>query len=163
LFVPSLEALAGGDRLVAVTTGGLHTEALRERFPHDNVVVEDFVPYDALMPHASLFISNGGYGSVMQALVNGVPLVLAGKLEAKNDINARLDYRGYGVDLRTERPKPRQIAKAVERVLGDPRFRDNVARLVAEFARYDPFAIIEHAVVGDVRAGTRELLSEARQ
>jgi UDP:flavonoid glycosyltransferase YjiC (YdhE family) len=148
LLVPSLEALAGSDKLVIVTTGGRHTAALRERFPQDNVIVEDFIDYDVLMPHATLFISNGGYGSVMHALVHGVPLVVAGKLEAKNDINARLAYRGLAVDLRTERPKPRQIAKAVECVLGDPGYRERVARLRAELADYDGFAIIERALVG---------------
>ena len=120
LFVPALTALAGTEYLLIATTGGLHKDELRRRFPQGNLVVEDFVDYGALMPHVSLFISNGGYGSVMQALVNGVPLLLAGKLEGKNDINARLDYRRLGVDLRTERPTPKQIRRGVERVLSGP-------------------------------------------
>lgn len=148
LFVPSLEALAGGDKLVVVTTGGRHTAELQKRFPQDNVIIDDFIAFDVLMPHVALFISNGGYGSVMQALANGVPLLLAGKLEAKNDINARLAYRGLAVDLETERPSSKQIAKGVARVLGDPHYRENVARARAELARYDAFAIIERAVVG---------------
>jgi UDP:flavonoid glycosyltransferase YjiC (YdhE family) len=148
LFVPSLEALSGGDKLVVVTTGGRHTKELRERFPHDRAVVEDWIDIDQLMPHAALFISNGGYGSVMHALVHGVPLLVAGKLEAKNDINARLDYRGLALDLRTDRPTAKQIERGVARVLGDPRYRENVARLRAELATYDPFAIIEREIVG---------------
>jgi UDP:flavonoid glycosyltransferase YjiC (YdhE family) len=149
LFVPSLEALSNGERLVVVATGGRHTEELRRRFPQEQVVVEDWIDFDPLMPHASLFVCNGGYGSVMHALVHGVPLLVAGKLEAKNDINARLDYRGLALDLRTERPTPAQIARGVERVLGDPRYRQNVARVRAELATYDPFAIIEREIVGD--------------
>jgi UDP:flavonoid glycosyltransferase YjiC (YdhE family) len=147
LFVPTLSALQGSDKLVIATTGGRHAADLRARFPQDNVLVEDWIDYDALMPHASVFVTNGGYGSVMQALVNGVPLVLAGKLEGKNDICARLDWRGYGVDLRTERPTSQQVAKAVTRVLAEPHFRDNVGTLRAELASYDPFAIIEREVV----------------
>lgn len=83
----------------------------------------------------------------MQALVHGVPLLLAGKLEGKNDINARLDYRGYAIDLRTERPTPKQIRRGVERILTRPEYRENVARLRQEFASYDPFAIVEQCVV----------------
>jgi len=131
------------------TTGGRHREELRRRFPQENVVVEDWVDYGALMPHAALFVSNGGYGSVLQALLNGVPLLLAGKLEAKNDINARLDYRKLGLDLRTERPTAKQIRAGAERVLGDPAYRTNVAALRSELSRYDPFAIIERRVVGE--------------
>jgi MGT family glycosyltransferase len=149
LFIPALTALQGSRHLVVATTGGFHRDELRRRFPAENVVVEDFVDYGVLMPVTSLFISNGGYGSVLQALNHGVPLLLAGKLEAKNDINARLDYRGYGLDLRTERPTPQQIARGVERVLGDPAYRARVVELRAEIARYDPFAIIERHVVGE--------------
>jgi UDP:flavonoid glycosyltransferase YjiC (YdhE family) len=148
LFVPSLTALAGSDTLVVVTTGGLHTAQLRARFPQDNVVVEDWIDFDALMPHASLFICNGGYGSVMLALVNGVPLVVAGKLEAKNDINARLAYRGLAVDLGTERPTARQIAKGVARVFADAGYRERVETVREELAGYDSVGIIERAVMG---------------
>jgi UDP:flavonoid glycosyltransferase YjiC (YdhE family) len=150
LFVPSLEALSSGERLVVVATGGRHTEELRRRFPQEQALVEDWIDFDLLMPHASLFVCNGGYGSVMHALAHGVPLLVAGKLEAKNDINARLDYRGLALDLRTERPTPKQIARGVERVLGDRRYRENVARLRAELATYDPFAVIEREIVGTV-------------
>ena len=76
-------ALGGGRHLVVATTGGQNTDALRARFPQDNVVIEDWVDFDALLPRADLFICNGGYGSIMQALMNGVPLLSAGKLEAQ--------------------------------------------------------------------------------
>ncbi len=147
LFVPSLEALAGTSRLVVATTGGLHVDELRRRFPQENVVVEGWIDFGALLPRAELFISNGGAGSVMYALVNGAPVLAAGKLEAKNDINARLHYRGLGIDLRTERPTAKQIARGVERVLGDPRYRENVARVRAELREHDTCAIVERALL----------------
>ncbi|MCZ7686032.1 MAG: hypothetical protein M5U28_47640 [Sandaracinaceae bacterium] len=146
LFVPALTALAGTPHLVVATTGGRSTSELRERFPQDNVVVEDWIDFGALMRHADLFISNGGYGSVMRALVHGVPLLVAGKLEGKADINARLDYHGLALDLRTERPTPKQIARGVARVLGEPRFAQNVARVRDELASYDSYAIVEAAL-----------------
>jgi UDP:flavonoid glycosyltransferase YjiC (YdhE family) len=153
LFVPTLTALAGSEYLVVATTGGRHRDELRRRFPEDNVVVEDWIAYGALMPHASLFISNGGYGSVLQALTTGVPLLLAGKLEAKNDVNARLDYRGLGVDLRTERPTAKQIKRGVERVFTQRSYRENAARIRTELASYDPFAIIERRITNGRSAG----------
>jgi UDP:flavonoid glycosyltransferase YjiC (YdhE family) len=151
LFVPTLEALLGTKYLVVATTGGRNTELLAARFAGDNVVVVDYVDYGALMPHASLFISNGGYGSVMHAVIYGVPLLLAGKLEAKNDINARMAYRGLGIDLKTERPTPRQIAQGVARVFGNRSYAEAATRVRQELASYDTFEIIERAVTGSSR------------
>ncbi|MCA1681230.1 MAG: glycosyltransferase, partial [Actinobacteria bacterium] len=109
LLIPALTALANTDHLVVACTGRRNTDALRARFAHDNILVEDWVDFDILLPRADLLICNGGYGSIMHALMNEVPILSAGKLEAKNDINARLAYRGFGLDLKTERPTPTQI------------------------------------------------------
>ena len=149
LLAPTLSALAGTRRLVVACTGGRHSDALRERFPQDNVVIEDWVDFDALLPHADVFVCNGGYGSIMQALMAEVPIVAAGKLEGKNDINARLAYRGYAIDLETERPKPRQIATAVDRVLRDPSFRQNVAAVASKLKARRPHEIIAREIAGD--------------
>ncbi|HMS76577.1 glycosyltransferase [Gordonia sp. (in: high G+C Gram-positive bacteria)] len=149
LFVPTLEALKDTGHLVVATTGGRHTEALRQRFPHDNVIVEDWVDYAALLPHADVFVSNGGYGSIMQAIMAGVPIVSAGWFEAKNDINARLAYRKLAVDLRTERPTPAQITKAIGTVTGDPTYRTNIAKVAAELRAATPVDTVVDAILAD--------------
>jgi UDP:flavonoid glycosyltransferase YjiC (YdhE family) len=149
LFVPALEALKGGSHLVIATTGGKNTEGLRRRYPEANVVIEDFVDFDLLFDHADLFICNGGYGSILLALSKGVPVLSAGVREGKNDINARIDYFGFGVDLKTERPTPEKIAKGVTRVLGDKRYAQNIERIRAEFETYRPLELID----GFVAAG----------
>ncbi len=156
LFVPALDALKGGSHLVVATTGGKNTDELRRRFPEANVVIEDFVDFDLLFDHADLFICNGGYGSILSALSHGVPILSAGTREGKNDINARIDYCRFGVDLKTERPTPEKIAKGVRRVLGDKRFAQNVERIRAEFRTYDPLDLID----GYITAGDAASLSE---
>jgi UDP:flavonoid glycosyltransferase YjiC (YdhE family) len=143
LFVPALEALKGGQHLVIATTGGKNTEELRRRYPEANVLIEDFVDFALLFEHTTLFICNGGYGSILLALSKGVPVLSAGVREGKNDINARIDYFGFGVDLKTERPTPKKIAQGVTRVLGDRRFSQNVARIRAEFDTYRPLDLID--------------------
>ena len=149
LFVPALTALAGTDHLVVACTGRRHTDALRSRFPQSNVVVEDWVDFDILLPRADLFVCNGGYGSIMHALMNEVPVLSAGQLEAKNDINARLAYHGFGLDLKTERPNPDQIAAGVKRLLGDPSFKQNVTRVSKILKRSRPLETIESAIVAE--------------
>jgi UDP:flavonoid glycosyltransferase YjiC (YdhE family) len=115
-------------------------------------VVEDFVDFNALMPVAKLFVSNGGAGSVMHALARGVPVVTAGKLEGKNDINVRLQARGLSVDLGTERPSAKAVAAAIAKVLGDDGYARRAAAARDELATHDTNAIIERAVVGHAAA-----------
>ncbi len=143
LIVPALEALKDTDALLIVTTGYCQTEALRKSYPQDNIVIEDFVDFDLILDHTDLFICNGGYGSVLLSLTKGVPLLTAGIREGKNDINAHVEYFGVGIDLRTESPKPRDIRRAVERLLSEQHWKQNVARLRAELSGYHPNELID--------------------
>jgi MGT family glycosyltransferase len=147
LIVSTLEALKDGPYVVVATTAGARTDQLRERFAAPNVVIADFINYDDLFPHVDVFVTNGGFGSVLAAMRHGVPVVTAGKREGKNDINARVAWNGLGVDLRSERPNPARIRAAVRRVLDDPTCTANVGRLRAQLDSYDPLARIEAALV----------------
>ena len=146
LIVPTLEALEDGPYVVVATTAGTQTAELRDRFAAPNVIIEDFIDYDALFPHVDVFVSNGGFGSVLAAMRCGVPVVGAGKTEGKNDIDARVGYNRLGVDLRSERPKPARIRSAVRRVLADSTYAANVETLRAELDSYDPMGRIETAL-----------------
>ncbi len=143
LIVSTLEALKDGPYVVVATTAGAKTEQLRERFAAPNVVIEDFINYDDLFPHVDVFVTNGGFGSVLAAMRHGVPVVGAGKREGKNDINVRVGWNRLGVDMRSERPSPARIRAAVRRVLDDPTYAANVAKVRAELESYDPMARIE--------------------
>jgi UDP:flavonoid glycosyltransferase YjiC (YdhE family) len=146
LIVSALQALMDGPYVVVATTAGTRTEQLRGRFAAPNVVFEDFINYDDLFPHVDVFVTNGGFGSVLAAMRHGVPVVAAGTREGKNDINARIGWNGLGVDLRSERPRPASIRAAVRRVLDDPRYASNATKLRTELASYDPMARIEAAL-----------------
>jgi UDP:flavonoid glycosyltransferase YjiC (YdhE family) len=149
LLVPALTAFAGSGHLVVACTGHRNTAALRERFPQDNVIIEDWTEFDALLPHADVFITNGGYGSIMQAIMAEVPIVSAGRLEGKNDINARLAYRHLGYNLKTEHPKPATIAAAVRKVLTDPRYKANIAPVAAELRAQWPVHRMAQTILSD--------------
>jgi UDP:flavonoid glycosyltransferase YjiC (YdhE family) len=143
LIVPALEALKDIGALLIVTTGHGQTDELRQAYPQDNIIIDDFVDFDFILEHVDLFICNGGYGSVMLSLSHGVPLLGAGTGEGKNDVNAHVDYFGVGINLRTEHPKPADIRRAAERLLNEPQWKQNVAKLRAEFSRYHPNEIID--------------------
>ena len=138
ILVPTLEAFADDpDTLVIATTGGSRTAELRDRFPQGHFIIEDFIDFHSVMPYANTYITNGGYGGVMLGLQHNLPIVAAGVHEGKNEIAARVAYCKVGVNLKTETPKPRQIRQAVERVLSDVTYRQNVRKLSREFARFN--------------------------
>lgn len=141
--MPALEALKDTGALLIVATSYSKTEELRQSYPQDNIIIEDYVDFDSVLKHTDLFICNGGYGSILLSLSNGVPVLAAGIREGKNDINAHIDYFRVGIDLRTESPKPADIRRAAERILRETQWKQNVAQLQKEFSNYHPMELID--------------------
>ena len=146
ILVPTLEAFKDTDHLVVVTTGGSKTAELRARYPQGNVIIEDFIDFNLIMPHADVYVTNSGFGGVMLSIQHGLPMVAAGVHEGKNEIAARIGYFKLGMNLKTETPTPDQIRASVETVLTDQTYRRNLARLRTEFAQYDPMGLSERYI-----------------
>lgn len=146
LLVPTLEALKDSDCLVIVTTGGSNTEALRSQYSAPNVIIEDFIPFADVMPYADVYVTNGGMGGVSISIQNKLPMVTAGVHEGKNEICARVGYFNLGINLKTERPAPEQLRRAVDEVLGNDMYRKNITALSKEFSRYNTMELCERYV-----------------
>lgn len=142
LIAPTLEALADLPGIVIAATGSAQLPA---SIPANARVVQ-FVPFSALLPHADVLISNGGFGGTQQALGFGVPLVLAGDTEDKIEGNVRTAHTGAAINLKTQRPSPAALRQAVDEVLSKPAFRSHAQRLQAAYAALDPYAAIADAV-----------------
>ncbi|MDR7274471.1 glycosyltransferase [Catenuloplanes atrovinosus] len=136
LVRPALAALAGEDVLVVALTSGADPAELGA-LPA-NARTAAWVPFGALFPHASVVVTNGGFGGVQTALGFGVPLVVAGRTEDKAEVAARVAYSGVGVDLRTQTPAPAAIRDAVRRVLAGPSFAARARALRDETGGQDP-------------------------
>jgi MGT family glycosyltransferase len=134
LVLPTLEALKNEpDIIVVVTTGGRPVETLAGPLP-DNVRVAQYLPFEWALSKIDAFVTNGGYGSVNQALRFGVPIVTAGTVADRGDVGARVAWSGAGVNLATNAPTAAALRPAVRAVLDDPKFRAQAA-LYAEEAR----------------------------
>jgi MGT family glycosyltransferase len=103
----------------------------------DNIRAEPFIPFDQLLPHVDVMVTNGGYGGTQMALAQGIPLVVAGETEDKMEVAARVEWAGAGVNLHKQRPTPEEVRRAVSEVLTNPRYRENAKRIQADFAKYD--------------------------
>ena len=137
LVTPALRALAQEmDMLVVVTTGGRPVDALAGSIPN-NTRIAQYLPFEWILPKTDVFVTNGGYGSVNQALSFGVPIVAAGLSEDKADVNARVGWSGAGIDLATNEPSEQELRSAVRHVLENDRYRSSAKRLAREFALVD--------------------------
>jgi MGT family glycosyltransferase len=161
LIAPALAGLAHEDVLVVVTSGGRAIESLGLRDVPRNARIGRYLSYPELLPKTAVMVTNGGYGGVQTALCHGVPLVVAGASEDKPEVAARVAWAGVGINLRTAKPKPEAVRRAVRRLLDEPSYRDRARALAREYATRDPLrravALVEkHAISARPRAQAAE-------
>lgn len=105
-----------------------------------NVALVRSAPHHAVFPQARVVICHGGHGTVLKALSYGLPVLCLPFGRDQHDNAARVEACGAGLRLRAN-ASPAKIRRAVERLLVDPSFRANAARLaeeIAEDGRSDP-------------------------
>ncbi|MBV8663647.1 MAG: glycosyltransferase family 1 protein [Hyphomicrobiales bacterium] len=157
LVAPTLAALANEpDVLVVVTAGGRPVEAIPGAVP-SNARLASYLPFEWLLPRVDVLVTNGGYGSVNQAMSFGIPLVTAGMTEDKADVNARVAWSGVGVNLATNEPTPEALRAAVRTVLDRPAYRMRAAQMADDFARIDTRSKVL-SIISDMVADQRDML-----
>lgn len=135
LLIPAIRGLANEDMLVIATSGKRLQSIFSESDLPNNVIIEPFIPFDCLLPHVDVMITNGGYGGVHFALTHGVPLVAAGTSEDKAEICSRIAWSGVGINLKTGSPTPLQIKTAVQNILTNSSFKLRSEFMQSKFAQ----------------------------
>jgi UDP:flavonoid glycosyltransferase YjiC (YdhE family) len=79
-------------------------------------------------------VTTGGAGTTMAGLRAGLPLVLVPTSWDKPDIALRMVEAGVAVRVAPRRCTPEALLAAVDEVLGDPRYRENAARIAEKLA-----------------------------
>jgi MGT family glycosyltransferase len=137
LIGPTLAALANEpDLLVVATAGGRPVEAIPGPIP-GNARLSQYLPFEWVLPRVDVLVTNGGYGSVNQALSFGIPLVTAGLTEDKADVNARVAWSGVGINLATNEPTPQALREAIRTVLESPTYRWRASSIADELGGID--------------------------
>ena len=143
LIMPTIASLADSDDIVVVAALGKRGATLPEDFPiPKNAHVADYIPFDDLLEHADVFVTNGGYGGFQHAVSHGVPLVIGGETEDKPEVAARAEWAGVGVNLRTGKPSEEQVRTAVREVLSNSKFKARALEIKKEMEKYDPYGVI---------------------
>lgn len=143
LIIPTMEALKDRDDILVVVALGKKGASLAEGVSVPaNARVADFIPFDEMLPHSSLFITNGGYGAFQHAISNGTPVIVAGTSEDKPEVAARIEWCGIGINLRTAAPTQEAIHNAVDEILGNPKYKKRAMEMEAEMGSFDPIGVV---------------------
>lgn len=121
----TVDALAGTGMRMLVTLGPqLRTDELATA---PNVVIRTWVPHAAVLPHATVFVTHAGHGSVMAGLAAGVPMVCMPMGRDQYATAERVEATGTGVTI-DPAASASEIRRAVEAVAADRAFRASAAR-----------------------------------
>lgn len=127
-MMAALEPMAG--RVQAVLN--YPADSLPE--PPSNVLVAPQVPMLELMPHLDAVICQAGQSTVNEALVHGVPLVVAPVRLGEPVTAEHVSRAEVGIAVSFSRATTEQLAAAVTAVLDEPRYRANARWMAEEFS-----------------------------
>jgi UDP:flavonoid glycosyltransferase YjiC (YdhE family) len=118
----------------ALATAGPNLDVADLRAPN-NVHLIRGAPHDLVMKDVSMVISQGGHGTTIRSLINGLPQLILpmGRDQAANA--ARIEAKGAGLQLPPTAAEA-DIAAAVNRMIGERRFKMS-ARLLGEAIKAD--------------------------
>jgi UDP:flavonoid glycosyltransferase YjiC (YdhE family) len=135
VYRAAIDALVPLGVRVLVTTGRDADPAELGPLPA-NVHAERWVPQADVMPHASVMVCHGGFGTVRAGLAAGVPLAVL-PLFADQPYNAaRVQALGAGIAL----DGPDGIADAVRTLLAEPTYAARALDVAAETRQLPPVA-----------------------
>jgi UDP:flavonoid glycosyltransferase YjiC (YdhE family) len=98
-----------------------------------NVTVTRWARHADVLPHCSAVITHGGHGTVMKALIAGVPLIVVPLGRDQPDNAGRVVHASAGIRLR-KNATASAIQAAVSRVTEDPYYRAAARRMAARLA-----------------------------
>ena len=139
-FIFSMIAAAsdGLDAQLVISLGSREQDAegLAARFAGKPIVVP-FAPQIALLERATLSITHAGLNTALVSLSRGLPMVAIPITNDQPGVASRLEWLGVAEVIQPNRLSAPRLRAALERVLGDPRYREKARRHQAEIAGLD--------------------------
>jgi MGT family glycosyltransferase len=130
-----LEAIVDGlarEPINVIVATGRNSDPARFGTLRDNVRLEPYVEQPLLLERCDAFVTHGGFNSVKEAAILGVPMVVV-PITADQPYSAeRCATLGIGRSIGPDNRTPDAIRSAVLEVLYEPRYRENAKRFQAE-------------------------------
>lgn len=96
--------------------------------------IEPFLPYSQVIPRCACVVTQGGMGTVQQALAAGVPVCAVPFARDQLENARRVEVAGAGTRLSPRRLTTRRLRHAIEEAIGR---RAGAIRIAEAFARLD--------------------------
>ncbi|KAK2011987.1 UDP-Glycosyltransferase/glycogen phosphorylase [Colletotrichum eremochloae] len=147
LVIPTFQGLAHRDDIIVVAVLGAKGAALPEDVTVPaNTRVVDFIPYDALLKYADVWVTNAGFGGFTHGVTNGVPMVLGGDSEDKPEVAMRGQWAGVAYNLKMGSPTPQQVADGVQEVLTNDKYKKRVMEVKKESDELKALDVVEKQI-----------------
>lgn len=119
-----------------IVTVSRRLDASRFEAP-EGVVVEEYVPQGAVLPHCDAVLCHGGLGTILGALDEGLPMVVI-PLGSDQLLNAdRAERLGVARVVSPADVSVAALQSALGDVLTDPKYREKAASLRRELEQMD--------------------------
>ena len=93
------------------------------------MVVVSHAPQIDVLRRSSLCITHAGLNTALESLSAGVPMIALPVTNNQPGVAARIANKKLGVVISPDQASPENFVTAIQRVLKDPTFRDNVQRV----------------------------------
>ena len=132
-FFPTVLQGLAGEALDLVVSVGPNGDPASLGPQPDNVRIATYVPQRALLDRCAAIVCHGGYGTLLDAIDAGVPLVVV-PLGADQHINgATVERLGLGCVISEDDLTPATVRDAVLALIREPRWREAVVRVRDEW------------------------------
>jgi MGT family glycosyltransferase len=101
--------------------------------PPANFIVRPRVPQLALLPRVNAVVSHAGHNTVCESLASGLPLLVTPIRDDQPVVAEQVVRAGAGLRLPFGRLTAKNVRAAVEKILSEPSFRENAARVRQSF------------------------------
>jgi UDP:flavonoid glycosyltransferase YjiC (YdhE family) len=133
----AIAALLEHDVRILLTGTAAHS-MLTVETARQAVHVEPFVPHDAVLERAAIFVSHGGHGGVMRAMSHGVPMTLVPWGRDQDGVGYRAERLGVAKVVQRDALSMDSLAEAVNAALTDPDIAAESRKTAARLASMSP-------------------------
>jgi MGT family glycosyltransferase len=127
-----------------------------------NVLLYRWAPQLEVLSRANVMINHGGFGTVKECILMGVPMVILPQMNFRDHYccTERVAYHGLGVYRDLARATSNEVVSLIEQVINDPSFKYRIGLMQEKFKQQDRLdlavKVIENAIAND-----RESVSSA--